>query len=526
MHLAALYDLSADKVILTEALSALEIPIVEMAMWASEPIPFDPMEKALHEVYGKLAPRDRRRDFTMIHEYPLSGVPPLMTHVFESQHGERIIACKGAPEALIKQSKMTGGQRDNITRAYQDLSQKGYRVLAVGYANHDSESLPTDQHDFRVTVLGIVAFYDPPKKNIESVFNAFYNAGIDVKIITGDNAFTTATIARQIHFRNADSIMVGDELMNLTDEEVCEKARRISIFARMFPEAKLKILNALKKNGEIVAMTGDGVNDAPALKAAHIGIAMGVKGTEIAREASSLILSDDDLSRMVSAVAMGRRIYTNLKKAIQYIISIHIPIILIVFLPLLLGWIYPNIFTPVHIIFLELIMGPTCSIIYENEPLEENAMQEKPRSSTKTFFNGRELATSIVQGLVITIGLVAVYHYGTRSGSNESTVRTMVFTSLVAANICLTLVNRSFFYSILHTIRNRNPLMLMIIVVTVLLTIALLTVPFLKDLFGFADLSLSALIISITTGVASALWFEGVKFINRKHSRQKQRTSV
>ncbi len=519
MRFAAVYDLSRDKIIPDKELTSNEEPVIEMAMWASEPIPFDPMEKALHDTYGKLTSHDKRKEFKMIHEYPLSGKPPLMTHVFQGRNAERIIACKGAPEALIGLSQMSPEQKSNITNAFRTLSQQGYRVLAVGYAEHNNEVLPSNQHDFNVVVMGIVAFYDPPKKNIESVFRAFYDAGIDVKIITGDNAFTTATIAKQIRFRNADRVMDGGELMRLNDQEIRQKVKQINIFTRMFPEAKLKILNALKANGEVVAMTGDGVNDAPALKASHIGIAMGIKGTEIAKEASSLILSDDDLSRMVSAVAMGRRIYTNLKKAIQYIISIHIPIILIVFLPLLLGWIYPNIFTPVHIIFLELIMGPTCSIIYENEPLEENAMREKPRKSTRTFFNGRELLTSVVQGLVITAGLVVVYHIGAQSGSTEPAVRTMVFTALIAANISLTLVNRSFYYSIFHTLRYQNGLMAIIILITILLTVALLMVPFLKELFGFTNLPLTALSVSVAIGLASAIWFEGVKFFVRRHGQ-------
>src|SRR5690606_16848807 len=210
---------------------------------------------------------------------------------------------------------------------------------------------------------------------------------------------------------------------------------------RMFPEAKVRIIEALKKQQHIVAMTGDGVNDGPALKAAHIGIAMGKRGSEIAKQASALILTDDDLAKMITAIAMGRKIYSNLKKAIQYIISIHIPIILTVAIPLILGWIYPNIFTPVHIIFLELIMGPTCSIVYENEPLEEKSMEQPPRKTTDTFLTWRELSISILQGLAITAGVLAVYQYAVSSGLNEDTTRTMVFTTLIAANIFLTLVN-------------------------------------------------------------------------------------
>ena len=259
------------------------------------------------------------------------------------------------------------------------------------------------QQDLPFQFKGIVAFYDPPKKNIQKVLEDFYTAGIVVKIITGDNAATTTAIAKQIGFEGYDKTITGDELMKLQEEELKTCVMNTSIFTRMFPEAKLKIINALKSNNQIVAMTGDGVNDGPALKAAHIGIAMGKKGTEIAKQAASLILLEDDLSKMVDAIAMGRKIYANLKKAIQYIISIHIPIILTVFIPLALGWIYPNIFSPVHIIFLEIIMGPTCSIIYENEPMEKNTMSQKPKILNTNFFNWKELSISIIQGLVITV---------------------------------------------------------------------------------------------------------------------------
>ncbi len=304
--------------------------------------------------------------------------------------------------------------------------------------------------------------------------------------------------------------------MQLSDTELTKKVTSCFVFTRMFPEAKLKIINTLKANHEIVAMTGDGVNDGPALKSAHIGIAMGKKGTEIAKQAASLILLEDDLSKMVDAVAMGRRIYTNLKKAIRYIISIHLPIILTVFTPLALGWIYPNIFSPVHIIFLELIMGPTCSIIYENEPMEKNTMLQKPRPFTSNFFNWKELTTSIIQGLFITAGTLGIYQYAVSQGLNETITRTMVFAVLISANIFLTLINRSFYYSVLTTLKYKNNLVLLIILLTIAITGSLFYIPVFSSFFLFSSLPAPELLLCIGTGFASVIWYEIIKWRKRE----------
>ncbi len=492
-----------------------EIELVTAAMWASEPIPFDPMEKALHDAYIRSASTDERHHYKMIYEYPLEGKPPMMTHIFENAEGRRITAAKGAPEAMLEVSQLTDAERSRVNQALAQLTKEGYRVLGVGVADFAGDNFPERQQEYRFVFLGLVAFYDPPKKNIKDVFEAFYRAGIAVKIITGDSAATTLTIAQQVGFRGADQTMNGEELMAIDEVQLKEQVMKVNIFTRMFPEAKLRILNALKANKHIVAMTGDGVNDGPALKAAHIGIAMGKRGSELAKDVSSLILTDDDLGKMVDAIGMGRRIYTNLKKAIQYIISIHIPIILTVFVPLVLGWVYPNIFSPVHVIFLELIMGPTCSIIYENEPMEKNALLEKPRAFTKTFFNSRELSTSILQGLVIAAGTLSIYQLSVLQGNNEDITRTMIFVTLISANIFLTLVNRSFYYSILTTLTYRNNLVGLIIGVTITLTGALLYFPALTDFFEFEEISGRQLATSAAAGFLSVIWFEAVKAIKR-----------
>lgn len=515
MSLAKVFTLESQRIVQPEKANENEKDLLRIAMWASEPIPFDPMEIALHQAYIEFQFEDERPNFKMIHEYPLDGKPPMMTHIFENKDGERIIAAKGAPEALMSISNLSKEEKDQIEEAIQTITQEGYRVLAVGQSDFKNNNFPKRQQDFQFQFKGIVAFYDPPKQNIEEVLNHFYDAGILVKIVTGDNAPTTSSIAKQIRFRGAEHSLSGDDLMKLSDQELQAKVMQTNIFTRMFPDAKLRIINALKANNHVVAMIGDGVNDGPALKAAHIGVAMGKKGTEIAKEAASLILLEDDLSKMVDAVAMGRRIYTNLKKAIQYIISIHIPIILTVFIPLVLGWIYPNILSPVHVIFLELIMGPTCSIIFENEPMEKNTMTQKPRPIATSIFSWNELMTSIVQGLAITLGVLAVYQYSVSQGYNEAHTRAMVFTVLIVANIFLTLVNRSFYYSIFTTLRYKNHLVLLIISITIVITALLLYVPSLAAFFEFDVLSSSQLSIGVGIGFLSVVWYELVKIRTR-----------
>ncbi|MCB0466754.1 MAG: cation-translocating P-type ATPase [Aequorivita sp.] len=524
MRLDKVYTLETDKVTSVEGmLSNSEKELIITAMWASEPIPFDTMEQSLHTFYEKIVKKDERPNFKMAHEYPLGGKPPMMTHIFENGDGIRIIASKGAPEALMAVSNLSNSEKENLKQKITLLAAEGYRVLGVGISNFEGTDWPRKQQDFNFEFKGLVAFYDPPKANISKVFQDFYNAGIAVKIITGDIAETTAAIAKKIGFKGPEAIVSGDDLVVLDDLELQKITSEKNIFARMFPEAKLKIINSLKAQGHIVAMTGDGVNDGPALKAANIGVAMGKKGTEIAKHSASLILVEDDLSKMVDAVAMGRKIYSNLKKAIQYIISIHIPIILTVFIPLVLGWVYPNIFTPVHVILLELIMGPTCSIVYENEPMEKNSMLQKPRPFSSTFFNWSELFTSITQGIAITVGVLTVYQIAVNNGANEAITRTMVFTALITANIVLTFVNRSFVYSVFTTFKYKNKLVPFIVGITIGITLLLLFVPPFTKFFEFERLDSKQIGISLGIGALSVLWYEIVKWWKRINTRLKNK---
>ena len=524
MSLAKIYSVVSKRIISSkEKLNIDEKELLRIAMWASEPIPFDPMEIALHDNYCRFFIKDERPLYKMYHEYPLDGKPPMMTHIFQDDFGHRIIAAKGAPEAILEVSQLLTTEREEIEKTLVALATDGYRVLGVAQTVFSGDNFPSKQQDFKFSFKGLVAFYDPPKQNIQSVFDDFKTAGINVKIITGDNPDTTLAIAKQINFRGYEKSISGEELMTVTDSELSKIVSENQIFTRMFPDAKLRIVNALKSNGEVVAMVGDGVNDGPALKSAHIGIAMGTKGTDIAKDAASLILVDDDLSKMIDAVAMGRKIYNNLKKAIQYIISIHIPIILTVFIPLVLGWVYPNILSPVHIILLELIMGPTCSIVYENEPMEETTMYQKPRPFSSVFFNWRELTTSVIQGLMITAGVLFAYQYSVSQGYNESITRTMVFIVLISANIFLTFVNRSFYYSVFTTIRYKNKLVPLIIGITVFITGLLLFLKPLNHFIQFEILEASLILKSIGIALLSVIWYEVVKWIKRKKSNTKKR---
>lgn len=516
MQLKALYDYKSNRVFEENEFDSKELSaLIEYAMWSSEPVPFDPMEKTIHDVYHLSQSNDLRSRFHLIHEYPLEGKPPMMTHIFEDASGNRIIAAKGAPEALLDVSNLSNSEKDKLRHSITNFGNKGYRVLGVGKTTLEGNHFPKNQQEFSFEFLGFVIFYDPPKEGIQEVFKSIEQAGIKIKVITGDNADTTHAIALQSGINNHTPAINGADLLKLNQEEVNQVASKTTLFTRMFPEAKLATITALKENGEVVAMLGDGVNDAPALKAAHIGVAMGDRGTEIAKAAAQMVITNDDLSKLITAIAAGRRIYANIKKAIQYIISIHIPIILTVSLPVILGWIYPNIFTPVHVIFLELVMGPTCSIVYENEPMEKNTMHQKPRKMTETFLNFKELGISIIQGLLITAGILFVYQYAINQGQSEETTRAMVFTTMIFANVFLCLVNRSFVYSVFESMKNKNALFPIVIGITLILLFAILYIPAFASFFQLNSLSLELLGFSVAMAGISVLWFEVYKGVKR-----------
>lgn len=521
MQLKHLYDYKSDTIYEQENFKTKELDeLIDYAMWSSEPVPFDPMEITLHKVYEQTQDSDDRKNYQLFHEYPLEGKPPMMTHLFENEQKERIIAAKGAPEAILTVSELSEDEKNKIRNIVKEFGEKGYRVLGVAKSHFEGNNFPENQQDFSFEFLGLTAFYDPPKKEIKEVLQHIYNAGIKVKVITGDNADTTKAIALQAGIINNAPAVNGSDITASSEDDLMKLSEKTTLFTRMFPEAKLEVVNALKAQGNVVAMLGDGVNDGPALKAAHIGVAMGNKGTEIAKSAAALVITNDDLEKLVVGIAAGRRIYANIKKAVQYIISIHIPIILTVSLPLFLGWVFPHIFTPVHVIFLELVMGPTCSIVYENEPIEKDAMQRPPRVLTDTFLNWRELMVSIIQGLVITAGILWIYQHSVHLGNDEPKTRAWVFSTLIFANILLSLVNRSFHYSIFESFKNRNYLLVGISALVLVLLFVILYVKPVSGFFSVAPLTVKELGLTFLTAAVSVLWFEIYKLLKRLLERK------
>ncbi len=434
-----------------------------------------------------------------------------MTHVFQNEKKAFIIGCKGALEGVIKLCSISEEQKDSVLKKSRLYATKGLRVLGVAKGRWDKKDFPALQEDIEFELLGLITFLDPPDPNIKKVISGFYAAGIDVKMITGDYKETALAIAKQTGIK-ADKVITGEEIMELKDEELKSIVSSIHIFARVDPETKLRIINALKQSGQIVSMTGDGVNDAPALKSAHIGIALGKRGTEVAKGAAGLILSNDDLSKMIDAIFLGRRINENLIKAIRYIISIHIPIILIVMMPIVFKWLPTQLFAPIHVIFLELIMGPTCSIVFENENIPTKNLDNPIDAGNTNLLSSKQLWVTIIQGIMIALGCLIIGYYGSYNELNEVKIRSLIFSTLIFSNIFLTLVNRSFSQSVLDTIKQKNKLIPIIISISTILLLLILNIPYISDLFHVEPLQLKDYAYSILIAFVFTIWIEPFKY--------------
>lgn len=490
----------------------------EYAILACKKDPFDPMEKALLQLsegdFGKT--EHIHTGWDLIVEYPLSPGLLAMSNVWRSPNGkDYIIASKGAPEAVADLCHLSEQERDTLAEHVNILAAKGLRILGVAKASFVLPTLPDGQHDFEFRFLGLIGFADPIRPGIPEAIGECHSAGIRVIMITGDYPLTARSIAQQIGLQNADECITGSELKLMPEEELRTKISTATLFARAVPEQKLRIVNALKANHEVVAMTGDGVNDAPALKSADIGIAMGGRGTDVAREASSLVLLDDNFTSIVSAVRLGRRIYDNLKKAMAYIFSIHIPIAGMSLIPVLFN--LPLILMPVHIVFLELVIDPACSVVFESEKEEQNVMNRPPRKKDERLFTLKTLFLSLLQGFVVLAVVFLVYIQAISRGLSEAEVRTLTFTTIVIANLVLILTNRSWSETMVRTIQTPNKAMVWVFAGTLIGLALILSVPVLQDLFRFAPISIDELIMCVLAGVVSVLWFEVYKVWSSRH---------
>ncbi|HZK94150.1 MAG TPA: cation-translocating P-type ATPase [Prolixibacteraceae bacterium] len=494
--------------------------IIEFGILSSQVNPFDPMEQAITVVGEQFLKNTEHlhTDWEMIKEYPLSKELLAMSRVFNNiETKTRTIAAKGAPEAIFDLCHLSEERVSALALAIEELASNGLRVLGVAKDVENLTELPDIQHDFNFEFVGLIGLSDPIRENVPQAVTECYQAGIRVIMITGDYPATAMSIGSDIGLENCEEIITGPQLEELSEAELAEKIKTVNIFARVVPEQKLKIVNALKRNNEIVAMTGDGVNDAPALKAANIGIAMGEKGTDVAREASSLVLMDDNFASIVGAVRMGRRISDNLQKALGYIFAIHVPIAGLSLIPVFFADL-PLILWPVHIVFLELIIDPACSIVFEAEKEELNVMSRPPKPFDEPFFGIKKILLSCSQGIGILIIVFAVYLYGLKTGYSEREVRALAFTTLIASNIAVILSNRSWSRNIFQILATRNSTVKWVAGGAAFFLALILNVPFLLNLFQFDKISFTEAIICVGAGFLSILWFEIYKVVNQKHS--------
>jgi Ca2+-transporting ATPase len=500
--------------------------LTEYSILASQQDPFDPVEKELKRVgAGCLAGTEHLHgNWKVVREYPLSKELLSLSHVWEApDHKHYIIAAKGAPEAIIDLCHLPSGKELEVMKAVLELSDRGLRVLGVAKAVFEHETLPDKQHDFNFEFSGLVAFMDPVRPQVPRSVREAHDAGIRVVMITGDYPGTASFIARQIGLAHPDKPITGPELAVMPPEVLGERIRETRVFARVAPEQKLAIVNALKANGEIVAMTGDGVNDAPALKAAHIGVAMGQRGTDVAREASAIVLMDDDFSSIVHAIRLGRRIFDNLKKAIAYILSVHVPIAGMSLLPVLFG--LPIVLMPAHIAFLELIIDPACSVVFEAGEEERDIMARPPRRIGDPLFSRKMAALSLLQGASVLLVVFGIFLLALKRGKGENEARALAFAALIFANLMLILTNLSWKDNFIRIMRNAHPAFWWVCAGALGVMGITLYTPFFRGLFHFGVLHGHDLLFALGGGAVSLAWFELVKAYGGREGEREARLS-
>jgi len=485
--------------------------LLDAALLACPLVPSDPMDVAVHRLAQSHAELTRLQGATLLRAYGLRPDLFATTNILQHPGDTNLHAySKGALEAIAQLCHLSAEQLAPLTAQANALACEGMRVLAVAQAAVPAGGLPESPRELQFRYLGLLAFADPLRESVPAAVAECQSAGIRVIMITGDYATTASAIALQAGLPPSE-VLVGDQLEQLSDAELAERVNSVSIFARIRPQQKLRLVQSLKANGEIVAMTGDGVNDAPAIKAAHIGIAMGGRGTDVAREASSIVLLDDDFGSIVKTIRLGRRIYDNLRKAIEFIVAVHIPIAGLAILPLLMG--LPMMLTPIHIAFLEMVIDPACSVVFEAEQEEEDVMNRPPRDPQTPLLVGERIGWAIIQGTV-TLGLLAALLFGGASlNMPEDDLRALVFGALVLFNMGLILINRSFRASLISAFTRPNrSLWILLSAVSLTLAIAVGWPPA-QQLFSFGSFHWNEFLVCIALGVVSLLLLEGVKLV-------------
>ena len=480
---------------------------------------YDPMEKAMLR-YCEEHHISKEQLFSneLVSEYPFTNENKMMGHVWR-KNGALIIAAKGSPERILSVCKLTDEERQNAEVKIQELSSEGLRVIAIACDSPATEKdIPATINDCRLTLLGLVGLADPPRKSVKNDIAICNRAGIRVVMITGDSGATASAIAKKIGIPGSDHIITGDMLEKMSDEELRVAVKNVSIFSRVIPEHKMRIVKAFKENGEIVAMTGDGVNDAPALKYADIGIAMGKRGSEVSREAADLILMDDNFTTIVETVRDGRRIYDNIRKAVGYVFTIHIPIACSSLLAPFLG-IAPSalLLLPLHVVLLEILIDPTCSIVLERQPAEENVMDRAPRNPNEKLLTMRLLLKSVLQGIVMFATSFAAY-FVTLNGNvaNAPVARSMGLGIIIIANIVLVQVNSSDRDFAFHSIKRlaKDWVMWAVDAGSIALLLVILYTP-VSSFLKLAPLTEMQLLAVFGLATASVLWYEVVKLVKK-----------
>jgi Ca2+-transporting ATPase len=465
------------------------------------------MDRAFHELAGRAA--GDTTGCSLVRTYALQPDLLAVTQVWQAEgQGDLRIAAKGAPEAIAELCRLDSAGRAALIEQADRMAAAGMRMLAVAEANFEG-ALPETPRDFSFALLGLAGLADPLRASVPAAVRDCQQAGVRVVMITGDYPVTARAIARQAGLQE-DEVLDGPSIERMSDDALVAAVRRVSIFARIVPAQKLRIVSAFKAGGAVLAMTGDGVNDAPSLKAADIGIAMGGRGTDVAREASSLVLLDDDFSSIVRTIRLGRRIYDNLRKAMAYIIAVHVPIAGLALLPLVAG--FPLIFGPVHIAFLEMVIDPVCSMVFEAEPAEDDIMKRPPRASTSPLFSPALVAWSLLQGTIALIALATLYMLAIERGLPETDARSLTFASLVLMNLGLVLVNRSFATSLTELIGKANRALVWVSAVTIVLLALVLIWPPGRELFHFGPLHADDLTFVL---VVVAVIFATLEFLKR-----------